>query len=64
MAQRSPDKKIPQIGSPVPRNASLTWDRVVLSVVIPVFNEIATVEKLLRQVREVCLLYTSPSPRD
>jgi len=55
MAQRSPDKKIPQIGSPVPRNASLPWDKVVLSVVIPVFNEIATVEKLLRQVREVPL---------
>ena len=55
MAQRSPDKKIPQIGSPIPRNASLPWDRVVLSVVIPVFNEIATVEKLLRQVREVPL---------
>ena len=55
MAQRSPDKKIPQIGSPVPRNASLPWDKVVLSVVVPVFNEIATVEKLLRQVREVPL---------
>ena len=55
MAQRSLDKKIPQIGSPIPRNASLPWDRVVLSVVIPVFNEIATVEKLLRQVREVPL---------
>ena len=55
MAQRSLDKKIPQIGSPIPRNASLPWDRVVLSDVIPVFNEIATVEKLLRQVREVPL---------
>ena len=55
MAQRSPDKKISQIGSPILRNASLPWDKVVLSVVIPVYNEIATVEKLLRQVREVPL---------
>ena len=55
MAQRSPDKKISQIGSPILRSASLPWDRVVLSVVIPVYNEIATVEKLLRQVREVPL---------
>tara|TARA_Y100000758_G_scaffold216631_1_gene155835 strand:- start:1204 stop:1569 length:366 start_codon:yes stop_codon:yes gene_type:complete len=55
MAQRSPDKKSSQIGSTVLRNASLPWDKVVLSVVIPVYNEIATVEKLLRQVREVPL---------
>jgi glycosyltransferase involved in cell wall biosynthesis len=33
----------------------LAWDRVVLSVVIPVFNEIGTVENLLRRVREVPL---------
>jgi hypothetical protein len=55
MAQKSPDKKISRIGSPILRSASLPWDRVVLSVVIPVYNEIATVEKLLRQVREVPL---------
>jgi glycosyltransferase involved in cell wall biosynthesis len=55
MAQKSPDKKISRIGSPISRSASLPWDRVVLSVVIPVYNEIATVEKLLRQVREVPL---------
>jgi len=33
----------------------LPWDRVVLSVVIPCFNEVATVEHLLRKVREVPL---------
>ncbi len=38
---------------PAPR--PLPWDRVVLSVVIPCYNEIATVEQLLRRVREVPL---------
>ena len=33
----------------------LPWDDVVVSVVIPCYNEIATVEKLLRTVREVRL---------
>jgi glycosyltransferase involved in cell wall biosynthesis len=33
----------------------LAWDRIVLSVVIPVYNEVATVEDLLRRVREVGL---------
>ncbi len=33
----------------------LPWDRVVLSVVIPCYNEVATVEALLRRVREVPL---------
>lgn len=33
----------------------LAWDRVRLSVVIPVYNEVATVEQLLRRVREVPL---------
>jgi glycosyltransferase involved in cell wall biosynthesis len=33
----------------------LAWDRVRLSVVIPVFNEAGTVERLLRLVREVPL---------
>ena len=50
MAQRSPDKKIPRVGSPIPRNASLPWDRVVLSVVIPVFNERETLPKILSKV--------------
>ncbi|MFQ5536162.1 MAG: glycosyltransferase family 2 protein [Gemmatimonadota bacterium] len=33
----------------------LPWDRVVLSVVVPCYNERATVETLLRRVREVPL---------
>lgn len=33
----------------------LAWDRVRLSVVIPVYNEVRTVENLLRRVREVPL---------
>lgn len=33
----------------------LPWDRVILSVVIPCYNEVATVEHLLRKVREVPL---------
>ena len=33
----------------------LPWDRVILSVVIPCYNEISTVENLLRRVREVPL---------
>ncbi len=31
------------------------WDRVVLSVVIPCFNEVGTIESLLRRVRDVPL---------
>lgn len=34
---------------------SLPWDRVVLSVVIPVYNEVRTAEALLRRVAEVPL---------
>lgn len=33
----------------------LAWDRVRLSVVIPIYNEVKTVETLLRKVREVPL---------
>lgn len=33
----------------------LPWDRVVLSVVIPCYNEVRTVEQLLRRVRDVPL---------
>jgi glycosyltransferase involved in cell wall biosynthesis len=33
----------------------LAWERVRLSVVVPVFNEVDTVERLLRRVREVPL---------
>ena len=36
-------------------NPDLPWDRVVVSVVIPAFNEIRTAEALLRRVREVPL---------
>jgi len=38
-----------------PREADLPWDRVVLSVVIPAYNELHTAENLLRRVREVPL---------
>lgn len=53
--QMSIDNNTLDTGFPSPSSASLPWDRVVLSVVIPVYNEVATVEKLLRQVREVPL---------
>jgi glycosyltransferase involved in cell wall biosynthesis len=43
---------VPYPGLP---QVSLPWDRVKLSVVIPAFNEVATVEALLRRVREVPL---------
>ncbi len=38
-----------------PPDPSLPWDQVVLSVVIPVYNEVGTVEALLRRVAEVPL---------
>ena len=37
------------------RYGALAWDRVRLSVVIPVYNEIDTVEKLVRRVRKLRL---------
>ena len=37
------------------RHDDLAWERVRLSVVIPAYNEITTVERLLRRVREVRL---------
>jgi glycosyltransferase involved in cell wall biosynthesis len=43
-----------QIYPEVP-DAELPWDSVVLSVVIPAFNEVRTAETLLRRVREVPL---------
>ena len=47
---RSPrGRPVPETGAPLP------WDRVVLSVVIPCYNELDTVESLLRRVREVPL---------
>lgn len=36
-------------------NEDLGWDRVRLSVVVPVYNEVRTVEQLLEKVREVPL---------
>ena len=52
------EAKVPQTGLPDRRAApgeDLPWERVVLSVVVPVYNEIGTVERLLRRVREVPL---------
>ena len=40
---------------PVILDPDLPWDRVVLTVVIPCYNEVSTVENLLRKVREVPL---------
>ncbi len=40
-------------GMPAP--TPLPWERVVLSVVVPCYNEVGTVESLLRRVREVPL---------
>jgi glycosyltransferase involved in cell wall biosynthesis len=48
--------KVLQTGLPDRRAApgeNLGWERVVLSVVVPVYNEIETVEDLLRRVRQV-----------
>lgn len=41
--------------SPLALDPDLPWGRVILSVVIPCYNEVATVEHLLRKVREVPL---------
>jgi glycosyltransferase involved in cell wall biosynthesis len=38
-----------------PPTVDLPWDRIRLTVVIPVYNEVGTVEALLRRVREVPL---------
>jgi glycosyltransferase involved in cell wall biosynthesis len=40
---------------PAGLDPGLPWDRVILSVVIPCYNEVTTVENLLRKVREVPL---------
>ena len=42
-------------GLPATDSDDLAWDRVRLSVVIPVFNEARTVERLLQRVRDVPL---------
>ena len=53
----SPDFLTPDPRAPYPgaERVPMAWDRVVLSVVIPCYNERATVETLLRRVREVPL---------
>lgn len=43
------------VGFGGPQGEDLAWDRVRLSVVIPIYNEVRTVETLLRLVREVPL---------
>lgn len=48
----SPRSSMPP-GMPAP--TPLPWERVVLSVVVPCYNEVGTVESLLRRVREVPL---------
>ena len=45
-------RRLPSVSAP---SEQLPWERVRLSVVIPVYNEAATVETLLRRVREVPL---------
>jgi glycosyltransferase involved in cell wall biosynthesis len=50
------EPKVAETGLPDRRTApgeDLAWERVVLSVVIPVYNEIKTVESLLERVRDV-----------
>jgi len=42
-------------GSATPPREELPWDALVVSVVVPVFNERHTVEQLLRRIREVPL---------
>ena len=53
-----PDPLVPSpslTSYPGSEDLELPWDRVILSVVVPCFNERATVEQLLRKVREVPL---------
>ena len=45
----------PSVGPDSVHQDELGWDRVRLSVVIPIFNEVRTVERLLSLVREVPL---------
>ena len=45
----------PKSAGPQDLDGDLAWDRVRLSVVIPVYNEVETVETLLRRVRDVPL---------
>ena len=45
----------PKSAGPRDLDGDLAWDRVRLSVVIPVYNEVETVETFLRRVRDVPL---------
>jgi glycosyltransferase involved in cell wall biosynthesis len=45
----------PSPGYPGIETAPLAWSRVRLTVVVPVYNEVRTVESLLRHVREIPL---------
>jgi glycosyltransferase involved in cell wall biosynthesis len=49
--RRIPENRFRHIGF----RSDLPWDEVVVTVVVPCYNEIATVEELLRTVREVRL---------
>jgi glycosyltransferase involved in cell wall biosynthesis len=49
--RRTPETRFRHIGF----RSDLPWDEVTVTVVIPCYNEIATVEELLRTVREVRL---------
>ena len=40
---------------PAGLDPGMPWDRVILSVVVPCYNEVSTIESLLRKVREVRL---------
>ncbi len=40
---------------PAGLDPALPWDHVILSVVVPCYNEVSTIENLLRKVREVRL---------
>lgn len=43
------------LSTPSAPEARLSWDRIVLSVVVPVYNEVSTAEELLRRVSQVPL---------
>jgi len=51
----APTRHHPVPRRPDPDAPPSAWDRVLLSVVIPCYNEVATIEALLRRVREVPL---------
>jgi len=54
MARHPAENSFP-FATGVEGRSAAAWDRVVLSVVIPCYNEVATIESLLSRVREVPL---------